>query len=147
MLLWMVQHKRHRLKFLWTDRRRVVAFKSSLVFETENFVDGKRDTVHTRRPLLYRADMDGVEVTPELLKAAEHTGKVYQDANDLCEIREKSGQVDVQVEWYGLPDMVDRTWEPLQQVSKDLLDMSREYLTSAQKRSLKEKAYALCFSE
>ena len=138
------QNKGHKLKFLWTGPRKVIAVRSDLVFEVENLADGRCETVHARRLILYRADFDGVEVDPQLMRAAEHSEAVYQDAHHLCDIRERAGLIEIQVEWEGLPDKVDQTWEPLKSVSEDLPDMLNEFLSSSGKQRLKEKAFSMC---
>jgi len=137
--------KGHKLKFQWIGPRRVTAVKSALVFEVEDLLNThKRDVVHSRRLILYRSDMDGKEVDPNLLRAAEHTETVYQDAQALRAIRLKDGRLEIQVEWEGLPDTVDRTWEPLQQVNEDLPQLLENFLQTAGTRKLKEDAMAQC---
>ena len=103
----------HKLSFKWVGPRRVTKCKSELVYEVENICTGAIEVAHARRLRLYRADMDGKEIRPELLRAAEHTESMYQDANALTDIRETTGDLEIEIEWEGLPDEIDRTWEPL----------------------------------
>jgi len=138
------QNKGHRLKFQWTGPRRVITVKSDLVFEVENLADGKRETVHARRLQLYRADLDGEEVDPNLQRAAEDTEAVYQGARELRAIREKGNQIQIPVEWDGLPDKVDMTWEPVNQVNEDLPQLLRDFLQTPGMRDLKDKALSMC---
>lgn len=138
--------KGHKLKFLWIGPRRVTAAKSGLVFEVEYLLKGQRNVVHAQRLQLYRADMDGKEVEENLLRAAAHTEVVYQDARALRAIRERDGHIEIQVEWEGLPDEVDLTWEPLGQVHEDLPEHIAEYLRTSGSRKLKETAIARCTS-
>lgn len=63
----------HKLRYLWVGPFRIKGAKSTHVFEIEDLVRGKRELAHFRRMLLYRADMDGKEVDPTLLKYAEHS--------------------------------------------------------------------------
>lgn len=136
--------KGHKLKFLWIGPRRVTAVKSDLVFEVEDLLHAKREVVHARRLQLYRADMDKKPVEERLLRAAQHTEAVYQDALALRAIRSTDGAIDIQVEWEGLPDNIDLTWEPLQQVQEDLPELLETYLQTSGSRKLKETALAQC---
>ena len=42
-----------------------------------------------------------------LLQMAENSETIYEDAPALKDIRERNGQLYVQVEWEGLPDVID----------------------------------------
>ena len=137
---------RHKLRFKWDGPRRVSKCKSQLVYEVENICTGAIEMAHIRRLRLYRADMDGKEIRPELLRAAEHTESMYQDANALTDIRETTGDLEIEIELEGLPDEIDRTWEPLHQVFEDLPTLLSNFLRTRGKRNLKEKAKALCLA-
>lgn len=113
--------------------------KSDLVYEVEDLLKAKQETVHARRLLLYRTDLDGTVVDPKLQRAAEPTETSYQIARGLCNIREKDGTFDVQVEWDGLPDEVDMTWEPMIQVHEDMPELLSDFLKTNGNRKLKRK--------
>ena len=49
------------------------------------------------------------------------------------------------VEWEGLPDTVDLTWEPFEQVLEDLPGLLEDFLHTSGKWELKQKALALAF--
>ena len=70
----------------------------------ENLLSKKTDTVHARRTILYRADLDGVEVPESVLKHAEHTETQYETVHLLRDIRTNGNIIEVCVEWDGLPD-------------------------------------------
>ena len=112
-----------------------------------DIIHGKREVVHARRLLLYRADMDGKPVDERLLRAAEHTDTVYQYANSIQSIRSRDGHIEVQIEWEGLPEEMDMTWEPLLQVQEDMPQLLEAFLATPGNRKLKEKAAALCSSK
>ena len=84
--------------------------------------------------------MGGKDVNPDIFKAAKHTEEVYQDAEEVCDIRSKAGQIDVQIECVRLPENEDRTWEPLPQVHEDIPGLLREFLNSPGNLKLKESA-------
>jgi len=69
---------------------------------------------------------------------------MYQDAQELRAIRKNNSQIEIQVEWEGLTDNVDLTWEPLQQFHEDLPGLLEIFLQSAGHRKLKEEAQAQC---
>lgn len=134
----------HKVRFVWRGPRRVTQVRSEWVYEVQNLITDKREIVHARRLHLYRADMDGKEVLPTLLKVAEHSERSYQIADCIRDIREVDGQLQVEVEWEGLPDEKDRTWEPLLQVFEDLPGRLEDFLNTAGARFLKRRALAQC---
>ena len=136
----------HKLSFKCVGPRRVTKWKSELVYEVENICTGAIEVAHARRLRLYRAGMDGKEIRPELLRAAENTESMYQDANSLTDIRETTGDLETEIEWEILRDEIGRTWEPLNQVFGDLPTLLSKFLGTRGKRNLKEKAKALCLA-
>lgn len=91
--------------------------------------------------------MDGKEAHPKLLGAAEHTETAFQDARELRGIRKREGQIEIRVEWDGLPDVVDLTWEPLETVQEDQPQILDYFLRTAGDRKWKPEALAQCFSQ
>ena len=83
------QKKGHKLHFVWRGPRRVTSVRSNWVFEVEDLVQHKRETVHCRRPVRYRCGLDGQEVDPILPRFAEHSETTYQDASEVKDISDK----------------------------------------------------------
>ena len=137
------QEKGHKLQFLWTGPRRVAEVKSPSVYVLEDLLTKKRETVHARRIILYRADMDGQEVSDELLEHAEHTQSSYESIEEMHDIRENSGEIQVQIEWEGEPRKTDWTWEPLANVQQDVPGMLAQFLETSGKKTLKNRAKLL----
>lgn len=131
---------KHKLSFDWVGPRRVVEVKSDWVFIVEDLLRGDRRVAHARRLILYRADMDGQPVSPSLLSAAHASESTIEIAHALHSIREEHGSLEVLVEWEGLPDDVDRTWEPVSQIHEDLPGILEDFLHSQDQRQLKLKA-------
>ena len=136
--------KGHKLQFKWMGPRRVLQATSNQVFEVEDLITGKKEVVHARRLQLYRSDMEGKPVDPELTKHIQHLEAIYQDALKFVGIRLQNDIIDVQVEWVGLPDEVDYTWEPLKQVHEDIPELLFKFLSSPGQPRLKAQAKAQC---
>ena len=134
----------HKLRFLWRGPRRIVAVRSDWVYEVENIIDGKREIVHARRMHLYRADMDGAHATESLKQTAAHLESKYQIAEGIKDIRNENSTIKILIQWEGLPDDMDWTWEPVNQVYDDLPGLLQDFLHTAGKRNLKRRALAQC---
>lgn len=76
-----------KLGFEWVGPRRITAVKSALVFDVQNLISHKKETAHARRLRLYRADMEGIAVLPELMKTAQHLERTYQLVEKVVDIR------------------------------------------------------------
>ena len=133
----------HKLQFAWQGPRRIVDIKSPWVYEVQDLIEGKSAIVHATRLLKYRGDIDGREVSPKLLRAAQHLEAEYQSVEAIRDIRNRNSSIEVFVEWEGLPDASDFTWEPLLQLYFDIPEMLHEYLKTTGKESLKRQAQNL----
>ena len=106
------QRKRHKLRFVWRGPRRIVKILSQWVYEVEYLLERKKETVHGRRLMWYRADREDLEISPALLEYATHSETTYQNAETLVHVRGGTDRIDILVQWTGLRDEVDQTWEP-----------------------------------
>lgn len=136
----------HKLNFTWKGPYRIVAVRSQWVYEIESLLETKKEVVHARRLHLYRSDMDGKQVHPKLLQAAEHYESRYETAEALKGIRDRDGNIEVLVEWSGLPDESDFTWEPIARIFEDLPGMLEDFLHSSGQRGLKQKSLESFYS-
>lgn len=132
----------HKLSYKWIGVYRVVEAISSHVFEIENLFTKRLERAHARRLMFYRADMDGKEVTKELLRYVEHCATTYQTVLKITDIRETEGKIQIEIEWEGLPDREDRTWEELGNMKEHIPGLLHDFLGSAEKRDLKRRALA-----
>ena len=80
MLVRRARPEAHKLQFLWCGPRRVKDVCSECVYEVENILNGQRGVMHARRLHHYRADIDGNQLSPSFLKAAQHSEARYQTA-------------------------------------------------------------------
>ena len=138
------QRKWHKLQFLLKRPKRIVEVKSDWVFVVENLLNSKREIVHSRRLMFNKAKLDGKEVDDSLFKYAEHSEALYQTAHQTVDIREDTAGLELKVEWLGLPDENDYTWEPLEILKDDIPGMLHDYSLTSSKRNLKRKAFRLC---
>lgn len=86
--------------------------------------------------------MENKDVDPALLKYSEKSECTVQTTKALHDIREAEDGVEVLVEWAGLPDTCDRTWEPIGVLFEDLPGLLQDYLQTAGKRDLKRQTLA-----
>ena len=132
--------KGHKLQFLWKEPRRVTRAVSKWVFEVEGLIGRKRELVHARRLILYRADRENRELSPDLVAQVSHSEANYQTVEAMLDIRKAEHGLDVLVEWQGLPGNVDRTWEPLVKLHEDIPEQIENFLLSRGKHKLKDEA-------
>lgn len=130
---------RHKLDLPWKGPRRVINALSDWIYEVENILTGTREHTHARRLTIYRAGLEGVDLSPELKSVIENSEGQTEIAADICSIREHDGNVEVQVEWDGLPADEDFTWEPVEQVSKDLPGILPDFLHNSGQRATKKR--------
>lgn len=65
----------------------------------------------------------------------------------MKDIRRWDDRIQILVEWIGLPDEVDQTWEPLEMVLEDLPGFLEDVLGTAGNHKLKNEAKQLCKSD
>lgn len=94
----------HKLSFQWIGRRRVTRAVPNLVYEVEDLIEGKKEVIHARCMVLYRAFMDMFYAEPALIEVAKQSEKSHEVVKDINGIQEKYGLIKVQIEGTGLPD-------------------------------------------
>ena len=84
--------------------------------------------------------MGGNQLSPSILKTALHTEARYYTTETLRDINyDYDGELKVKVEWQGLHDDVDMTWEPVIQVHEDMPGLPEDFLHTSGKRPLKRR--------
>ena len=106
----------------------------------KDFGTGRLETVHPQPLLMYRADMEGKTVSSELIKAAEHLDSSYQVVASILGISKNGNDLHLQLEWEGLPDEIDWTWEPIDQAYEDVPTLLLEFLPTPMQTKLKHEA-------
>lgn len=107
------QDKGHKLSYRWTGPRRITKIIGELVYETENMVNGKLETVHAARILPYRSNIDGTEVSESLMAHIEASEAKYEIVDELLSIEKSEGIFYIHTKWLGLPDKKDWTYQKL----------------------------------
>lgn len=132
------QDKGHKLSFKWQGPMRVTKIVSPLVYEVTSITANSSNNVHAVRLKLYRSDMDGKEVSQELLSHATHTESHYENVHALHELKKDKKNMFIRVEWEGLPDLIDHTWEPIERLHEDVPKMLHDYLQGSKTRLSKK---------
>ena len=117
----------HKLSFKWIGPRRVVSAKGPKTFIIENLLDGRTEVAHESRLILFRSNLCGTEVPEELLQAARHLESHYQTVYKLRSVGKKDNDTHIEVEWEGLPDPSDYTWEPALNIYQDVPEMFESF--------------------
>ena len=135
------QDKGHKQTFRWLGPRRVVNIVGELVYDIEKIVTGDVERVHAARLITYRANKENEPVSKELMAHAEHSEARYELVENLKDItgNAKDGMW-VLVEWCGLPDRKDWTWQHLEELHQDVPDRVDGFLEKIKKREIAQEA-------
>lgn len=138
------QYKGHKQAFNWLGPRRITKVISELEYEVENIMTKKTENVHAARLHMYRCNADGKKVSKHLLQHMEHSKAKSELVDNIKDIpgNRKDGLF-LKVEWLGLPDKRDWTWQPLKELYEDVPARVVEFL----KRTKKNKATKTAMSE
>ena len=82
---------------------------------------------------------------PQIMTAANHSENQVQIAKDIHAIRREKDELEVYIEWDGLPAEADRSWEPIGVVREDLPGVLEDYLHTEGDRDLKRLALQQLF--
>lgn len=74
-----------------------------------------------------------------LLEYATYSEANYQVATAIHDIKEQNGDINLEIEWYGLPATNERTLEQVQTIFEDLPGMLEDYISTSWKRQLKNR--------
>lgn len=140
------KHRVHKLCFKWVGPKRINRVISNSVYEVQDLVKTTFEKVHHQRLILYRYDLDGKDVDPKIVKYAAHSEITsIQTIETIHDIKQSDGGFFVLIEWQGLPDTSEFTWEPLQQVFEDAPGIFEDFLHTSHHREFKKKAHNLLY--
>lgn len=128
----------HKLSLKWQGPRRITAVVNALVFEVCDLESSAKENVHACRLHFYKHGKEDQEIDPALISHARHTHAHYESIASLFDIKKSNGEFHIRVEWEGLPDDIDFTWEPLVNLYEDAPEMVLEYLQGSKKKMCKD---------
>jgi hypothetical protein len=121
------RQKLPKLVVLWQGPYRAVRFENEQVLEIEHLLSGKRKTVHCTRMKFYHDSSLGV--AEELKNHLQYQDSTLFVIEQLLELREVRGQVQVLVKWMRF-DEGENAWEPVTTILEDAPDLLRDSLKS-----------------
>lgn len=120
----------HKLQFKWCGPRQVTSVHSPLVYGVTPLRGGSPERIHCARLLKYKDSLLGTTVHPEILELADRTESRYEVAERIREVGEDGKKLFLRVEWEGLPDERDWTWQPLSELYADIPEMVCVFLST-----------------
>jgi len=134
------QDKGHKLSYRWMGPRRITRVISEMVYDVSSMVDDVTEQIHAARLLPYRADRDSSSVSEELMDLAERSEAKYELVEKIIDIGEDHDGIFLQVQWQGLPDRRDWTWNYLADMHEDMPEVVEEFLDKSKAKNLVSKA-------
>lgn len=95
------QNKGNKLSHRWIGPRRITKIQGELVYEVENMVTGKFESVHSSRIRLYRSSAEGTEVSKELMAHIEASEAKYEIVDKFIKLSNSGGEFYIQTMWLG----------------------------------------------
>lgn len=132
----------HKLQPKWIGPRRIVSCESPMVFTVQNIITKETEKCHARRMIHYMSKREGTEVNEKLLSYAQFAEENYQVVKAIRNIGQNQDGTFLQIEWEGLPDTEDFTWEPVRQVKEDVPGLLEDFLHSPGNRVIKRSTLA-----
>lgn len=129
----------HKLRFKWFGPLRITAVHSPLVYSVTSLSNGKTERVHCARILKYDDSLQGSTVPQEMIDIALRTEARYEVVEKILDIGEAPDGIFFQVQWDGLPDKEDWTWQPAADLYADIPDGVRHFLSTCRKKTLVSK--------
>lgn len=72
--------------------------------------------------------MDNKPLCDELMDAARHSEQSFQIIHKLESVRSGKSGIEILVQWDGLPDLCEKTWEPASQLKKDISQLFQDFV-------------------
>jgi len=131
--------KGHKLNYKWVGPRRITAVLNELVYEVTKLDGTKPLNIHCSRLLIYRENMTN-EISEKLRIQADHLETSYDIVDKLLGIKKMKDGIYLQVEWLGLPDPEDFTWQKLEVLHQDIPEMLSTFLDNSKNTKLVAEA-------
>ena len=131
----------HKLAYKWQGPKRISDIVSPLVYEVTSLISDEKEKVHASRLHYYHSQLVGAEVSKDLLSYATHTEAHYEIIERILDIKIDRGVFWLKIEWEGLPDADDITWEIMLQIFEDAPETVLAFLQHCKKKIAKK---AIC---
>lgn len=118
----------HKLRFRWFGPCQVTAICSPLVYGITPLQGGKTERVHCARLIKHRDPLLGNPVSQEMFDLAERTESRFEVVEKLLDVGEAPDGLFFRVQWEGLPDKRDWTWQPVSELYSDIPDTVVNFL-------------------
>ncbi len=123
----------HKLRFRWFGPCRITSIRGHLLYGITPLRGGKIERVHCARSLKYRDSLLGKQIPQDMLDLAERTESRYEVIEKIVDLGQDHDGLFFQVQWEGLPDKRDYTWQPPKELHADVPDLVTSFLVSFKK--------------
>ena len=120
----------HKLQLRWFGPCRVTSVHGDLVYGVTSLRGGKTERVHCAQLLKYRDSLLGKPVPQDMLDLAERTESRYEVIEKIVDLGQHRDGLFFRVQWEGLPDKRDYTWQPVEELYADVPDVVNAFLSS-----------------
>ncbi len=107
----------HKLRFRWFGPCRITSVHGQLVYGITPLRGGKTERVQCARLLKYRDSLLGKQIPQDMLDLAEGTESRYEVIEKIVDLGQDHDGLFLQIQWEGLPDKRDYTWQPAKELS------------------------------
>lgn len=118
----------HKLRFRWFGPCAVSKVFSAHVYGITPLRGGNEERVHCARLIKYRDALNGQPVPKDMMDLAEQTDSRYEIVDRIVDVGEAPDGLFFQVQWEGLPDKRDFTWQPIGDMYADIPDVVEAFL-------------------
>lgn len=118
---------------------RVIESKSNFVFTVQDITNAEQHKVHTRRTISYAVTQHDAQASDELLDQTAHFDDKYHLLESITGVRRRKETYEVIIRRAEYETTNKDTWEPVDQIRKDMPGVMEEYLHAAGEQNLKKK--------
>lgn len=97
-------------------------------------VTQKRDTVHVACIKKYCGNLDGTNIPEAVLDLVDRTTAKYGVVESIVDIVKNDQGLWLCLQWEGLPDKRDSTWNVISELNEAIPDMITSFLKAAQNK-------------
>lgn len=121
-----------------------MAVESTHVYEVMRLFDRKSELVHTRKMIFHKAAKELLVVDDAIKQTAMHTELQNEIVHDFKGIRKQATGLEICIEWNGIPDHDNFTWEPLLMINEDVLGVLQDFLMTSGIPHMTQESLRIC---